>query len=264
MTDARIPVRFPRGFLIGASTSPHQVEGGNVHSDFWVIERSPQSAIDQPSGDACDRPLPTRSRAGEPVTPGSRHGLMPGSETTYQSYGRPWANVSTTPFREYKHWVHEGGISAPFIIHWPDGLPGDAMQHAPAHLPDVFPTLLEAAGATYPATRAGRAIPPLEGRSLLPHLRGEPVLDRPMFWEHEGNAGVRRGECKLVRKFGHDWELYSIANDRAERHDLAPDRPDIVAELGAAYGEWAVRCGVIPRERVLELYRERGNGLPES
>lgn len=208
-------------------------------------------------------PLPERTRQGEPVVPGSQPGLMPGPESTYQSYGRPWANVSNTPFREYKHWVHEGGISTPFIVHWPSGLEGGGMYRQPAHLPDVLPTLLEAAGATHPRQRNGHDVPPPEGRSLLPSLRGKPAEQRALFWEHEGNAGVRRGPWKLVRKYGRSWELYDIDADRAERNDLATQHPQVVAELAAAYEEWAHRCGVIPRARVLELYRQRGRGLPQ-
>ena len=56
---------------------------------------------------------------GRPVKAGNVPGLMPGSEETYQSYGVPWANVSNTPFRLYKHWVHEGGIATPLIARWP-------------------------------------------------------------------------------------------------------------------------------------------------
>ena len=54
--------------------------------------------------------------------PGNVPGLMPGSEATYQSYGRSWAHLSNAPFREYKHWVHEGGIATPLVARWPRGL----------------------------------------------------------------------------------------------------------------------------------------------
>ena len=54
---------------------------------------------------------PMKTRDGQPVQGGP--GVMPGPADTYIAYGRNWANVSNTPFREYKHWVHEGGISTP-------------------------------------------------------------------------------------------------------------------------------------------------------
>ncbi|HEX6447406.1 MAG TPA: arylsulfatase [Streptosporangiales bacterium] len=208
-------------------------------------------------------PMREETRAGVPVVPGNTHEVMPGPEHTYASYGRCWANLSNAPFREYKHWVHEGGIATPFVVHWPAGLgtPG-ALCHTPHQLVDVLPTLLDVADARYPETRAGEPVPALEGRSMLPALHGEAVEDVPLFWEHEGNAGVRLGRWKVVRKHGRPWELYDMAADRTELHDVAADRPELVAAMTAAYDQWAARCGVIPRDRVLELYRRRGRGLP--
>ena len=185
------------------------------------------------------------------------------------SYGRAWANLSNTPFREYKHWVHEGGISTPFIAHWPAGLPTDgSLCTLPSQLVDVLPTIMDAARARYPEERNGQPVPPMEGVSLLPALRGrepqDPDGERDLFWEHEGNCAVRRGRWKLVKKYRNDWELYDIDVDRTELNDLAPDNSELVAELADAWQAWADRCGVIPREKVLELYTARGHGLPEE
>ncbi len=211
-------------------------------------------------------PLKEVSRKGGKVVPGNVPGLRPGPEETYQSYGRAWANLSNTPFREFKHWVHEGGISTPLIVHWPEGLADAAgsLCTVPSQLVDVLPTIAEVAGATYPGRRNDRPIPAAEGRSLLPVLRGEADADRDLFWEHEGNCAVRRGKWKLVRKYRQPWELYDIEADRTELNDLASGHPDLVNDLEAAYQTWADRCGVIPRERVLQIYAERGHGLPEE
>lgn len=210
-------------------------------------------------------PLKEISRQGEQVVPGNVPGLRPGPEETYQSYGRAWANLSNAPFREYKHWIHEGGISTPLIVHWPQGLDqSGAICTVPNQLVDILPTLAEAAGATYPMQRNGQDVPPAEGRSMLPALRGVDAEPRDLFWEHEGNAAVRRGQWKLVRKHARPWELYDIEADRTELNDLAPQHLDRVAELAAAYQAWADRCAVIPREEVLELYAQRGHGLPEE
>lgn len=208
-------------------------------------------------------PMKEHTREGDPVVPGNVPGLMPGSEATYQSYGREWANLSNTPFREYKHWVHEGGIATPLIVHWPAGLEeSGATNHHPYQLVDVLPTLLDAAGATCPEERSGHAVPPAEGVSMMPALRGEDVADRPLYFEHEGNCAVRKGRWKIVRKHGTPWELYDLLDDRTELHDLADQHPDLVAALVSDYEAWAGRCGVIPREQVLDLYRRRGHGLP--
>lgn len=192
------------------------------------------------------------TRQGQAFVPGNRPGLMPGPETTYQSYGRPWANLSNTPFREYKSWVHEGGIASPFIVHWPEGLParGDLCR-TPSHITDVMPTLLDAAGVSHPAERKGRRVPPMSGHSLLPALRGEPPPPRPLFWEHEGNCAVRLERWKLVKKFEGPWELYDIDGERAERNDLSAQYPEVVTELADAYTEWADRVGVIPYDRIV-------------
>ena len=208
-------------------------------------------------------PLKEHTREGEPVVPGNVPGLRPGPESTYQSYGRAWAHLSNSPFREYKHWVHEGGIATPLIVRWPAGLADPpALCRTPAQLVDVMPTLLEAAGATYPSTRAGLDVPPAEGVSLWPAMRGEDVAGRLLHWEHEGNSAVRDGRWKLVRKHGQPWELYDVEADRAEQHDRAAEEPEVVQRLAAAYDAWAERCGVLDRQRVLDLYAARGRGLP--
>ena len=62
---------------------------------------------------------------------------MPGPADTYLAYGLPWANASNTPFRLYKHWVHEGGISTPLVVHWPKGIPkgrSGKLYHEAGHL----------------------------------------------------------------------------------------------------------------------------------
>src|SRR5690606_8229676 len=99
----------------------------------------------------------------------------PGGPETFVAYGRSWANVSNTPFRLYKHWVHEGGIATPLIIHWPNGVkPGleNGLIRQPAHLIDIMATAVDAAETTYPEEYKGNQIAPLAGVSLLPLLRG--------------------------------------------------------------------------------------------
>ena len=79
-----------------------------------------------------------------------------------------------------------------------------------------------------------------------------------MFWEHEGNAAVRVGQWKLVRKYPGPWELYDMEADRTELHDLSADHPERVQEMIGLYQAWAERCGVIPREKILELMKAQG------
>jgi len=162
------------------------------------------------------------TRDNREVQIGNEPSIVPGAEDTYASYGRSWANLSNTPFRYYKRWTHEGGISTPFIVHWPQGeLSNGAVVREAFQLTDVMPTILEATGAAYPSQYAGRTILPCEGRSLLPALRGKSSPDGALYWEHTGNAAIRRGPWKLVREYPAPWELYDMSKDRSEQHNLA-------------------------------------------
>jgi arylsulfatase A-like enzyme len=198
----------------------------------------------------------SHTRDGVEVRFGNKPDIMPGPEDTYQSYGTAWANLSNTPFRLYKHWIHEGGISTPLIFHWPEGISEKGgVRHTPGYLPDIMATILDISSTAYPQQRDGKPVPALEGTSLMSVFNGDVGERGPMFWEHEGNAAVRIGNWKLVRKYPDPWELYDMAQDRTETRDLAAQHPERVADMRARYDEWAARCGVIPREKILELMR---------
>jgi arylsulfatase len=160
------------------------------------------------------------------------------------------ATLSSTPFRRFKHFTHEGGIAAPLIVHWPRGIAGNrrnALVHQPAHLIDVMPTVLDVTGVAYPKEYKGMTIQPMEGVSLRPALAGRTVARaQPIFWEHEGNRAVRSGNWKRVSVYPNDWELYDMAADRVERNDLAASRPDLVKTLAAEWDAWAKRANVDP------------------
>lgn len=199
--------------------------------------------------DGQPRPLfmPYRTKDGLPINPGNDPSIMPGPATTYASYGIPWGNVSNTPFRLYKHYAHEGGISTPFIVHWSRGLKQSGISRVIGHEIDVMPTCLDVAGVSYPSmSKAGTAPPPLEGKSLVPVLQGGTLAERSLFWEHEGNSAVREGSWKLVSRFPDSWELYDMDHDRTEMHDLADHNPDRVRKMAADYAAWAKRVGAQP------------------
>ena len=185
---------------------------------------------------------------GRPVRVGNVPGLRPGPDDTFMSYDLPWANASNTPFRLYKHWVHEGGIATPLIVSWPQALRDRGrICDTPVHIIDLLPTILAAAGAEYPREYNGRRIQPAEGQSLLPLLQNRSFFrGRPLFWEHEGNRAVRYGQWKLVSRYPEDWELYDMTADRTELNDLSALKPDVVADLSTRHEQWAERAGVIP------------------
>ncbi len=188
----------------------------------------------------------------------SAPGALPGHPDSFVSYGLPWANLSNTPYRRYKMVVQEGGIVTPFIAYWPGTIRPGGITRQVGHVIDLMPTVLDLAGITYPDERNGETLVPLEGRSLLDAFRGEPAASRgPFFWEHEGNRAVRVGDWKLVASQGEAWELYDLASDPTEMHDLAGRRPEKVAELAAVYAGWAERVGALPWEDVRKLRADR-------
>jgi len=175
-----------------------------------------------------------------------KNGLPPGGVDSYMSYGLSWANASNTPFRRYKHWVHEGGIATPLIAHWPAVIKNaGSLTHQSGHLIDIMATCLDVAQVDYPETYKGRQIKPFEGKSLLPLFKGrQRVGNEAIYWEHEGNRAVRKGKWKLVSKHAGSWELYDLEADRTELDNLADAHPEKVDELKTLYESWAVRCGV--------------------
>ena len=196
-------------------------------------------------GELQTRMLPTQTRDGYPVRTGP--GVMPGPADTYIGYGLGWANVSNTPFREYKHWVHEGGISTPLIAHWPAGIKRKGeLDHQPGHLIDIMATCIEIGGVSYPKKNDGIKIKPLEGKSLNTAFKGKKIKREALYWEHEGNRAIRKGDWKLVSKENKPWELYNIKSDRSELNDLSKSEPDLVAELSKAYQDYADRANVSP------------------
>lgn len=173
--------------------------------------------------------IPSKTKDGEPMQVGNIPSVMPGPKFTYQSYGVPWANVSNTPLRGYADTVYEGGISVPCIIRWNDHTePG--LVKEPAHIMDIFPTLLEISERSFPSELKGFKTLKLRGESLVPLFSAKYRLDlktsenrknRYFFWEYKGNAAVRYGNWKLVfPKNGQRWELYNLNSDRMETTDL--------------------------------------------
>ncbi|GAG28307.1 unnamed protein product, partial [marine sediment metagenome] len=167
---------------------------------------------------------------------------------------------ANTPFREYKHWVHEGGIGTPLVVHWPAGIDAahnGLLRHQTGQLPDIMATFLDVAGADYPTKRDGRAVQPCEGFSMQPTFDGGEPLRDVLYFEHEGNKCARRGKWKLVTKHPGDWELYDMELDRTELNDLSGEHPEIVAELSALYDAWADRANVRPWLEVWDHYLNR-------
>jgi len=190
--------------------------------------------------------MPDITNDGRKIEMGNRPHLRPGGPLTYMSYDLPWANVSNAPFRLFKHWVHEGGISTPMIAHWPRRIKSKSVVHTPCHVIDLLPTILDAAEIKYPAEFGGAAIQDVDGESLIPLFAGKDwQRERPLYWEHEGNAAVRIGQFKLVRKFNQPWELYDMEADRTELNNLMGHNDPLTQNLLREYGQWERQVGVM-------------------
>lgn len=177
--------------------------------------------------------------------------IPPGQVESYRSVDPPWANASNTPFRKYKVWDHEGGISTPLIAYWPKVIKkGGQMTHQVGHIIDIMATFVDMTGAEYPSAYNGTEVLPMEGRSLLPIFRGKESSERdPLFWQIRSNGGgraVRAGKWKLVTADpDKPWELYDMHADRTELHDLADRYRDKAKELARLHDDWINRCKTV-------------------
>ena len=201
---------------------------------------------------------PTETHNGIQVTMGNRPEIMPGGADTFQSYDLPWANASNAPFRLFKHWVHEGGISTPLIVQWPKRLKPQGVRHEASHVVDILPTIMEATGSSYPDQVGGNEIQPLDGESLLPMLSGKDwQREQPIYWEHEGNMAIRDKEWKLVKVHGQDWELYQMEDDRTELNDLSAKNIPVVDYLSKEHAAWCQSVGVRDWDQVAAILRQK-------
>jgi len=187
----------------------------------------------------------------------SGRGVIAGNADTWTAYGEEWANVSNTPFRLYKQYVHEGGIASPLIVKWPAGISTKGgLDKQLSHIIDILPTCLDLAGITYPKDFNGRSILPVEGVSLVPSIFHGPFDRERLFWEHSGNRAIRIGDWKLVARVQKEkiftpadenaWELYNLENDPTETKNLASEFPGKVKEMIGRWEEEAIRTNAKP------------------
>lgn len=187
---------------------------------------------------------------GEPGIEGRFAGKNPGSAGSTVFLGAAWADVANAPFFLYKHHGHEGGCNTPFIVSYPNGidksLNGTIQKDNYGHIVDIMPTLVKLTGATYPSSRGGHKVPPMEGISLLPLLKGELVKQtKPTIVEHEGNKMLRDGEWKIVQEYKEPkWRLYNLKNDPTEMRNLADREPEILNRMIHDYQKMADHIGV--------------------
>jgi arylsulfatase len=224
----------------------------------------PGSPVFDPMGpdELQTRMAPQQNRQGFPVVMMSEK-VMAGPDYSYHAYGPAWANVSNTPFRKFKSWVHEGGISTPLIAHWPAMIKDHGqIRHQTGHLIDIMATIVHVTGADYPEGYNNHPILPMEGESLMDVFTGNEALEREaIYFEHGGNRAVRQGRWKLVSQAESrnwrfvrldeipmdKWALYDLAKDRTETTNLAEQYPEKVKEMAELWQRWAERTHTVPK-----------------
>jgi arylsulfatase A-like enzyme len=195
-----------------------QVQAMGAERDTMVVFLSDNGASSEQliRGDGHDRAAPA------------------GSAKSFLGLGPGWASCSNAPFRLHKSWVNEGGIASPMIVHWPNGIKdANKLRNDPCHFVDVVPTLVELAGGT----TAAKGAPPLPGRSFVPALKKDGAIQREsLYFNHNDNRAIRAGNWKLIATGANGpWELYDLAKDRSEQHDVSAMEIDVTQKLAAMW-----------------------------
>jgi arylsulfatase len=201
-----------------------------------------------------------------------------GGPLSHNNYPWGWTMAGNTPFKRWKREVHEGGVADPCIIRLPTRsgrAAGRGTRHQYSHAVDVLPTVLELVGVDAPAQLAGVRQSRIDGTSfayvLGPGGEGEPGRHVTQHFEMLGSRAIYHDGWKAVTyhpvgpvyddglsvsaPFEDDrWELYHVAEDASEVHDIAADHPEKLAELVALWWDEARRNDVLPLDnRVLEI-----------
>jgi arylsulfatase A-like enzyme len=170
--------------------------------------------------------------------------ISPDSPNSPWDGGAGWASYSNTPFRYSKQSQHQGGICTPLVARWPGVIAPGRTTDEPGHVVDIMATLVDIGSANYASltTPSGAAVPPMDGKSLLPVFNGT-GRPAPDFWGFEFDKkdfAVIQGDWKLVSFRSGPWRLFNLADDRTETRNLAREYPDKVQQLATLYDQWAI------------------------
>ncbi|GIW98822.1 MAG: arylsulfatase [Pirellulaceae bacterium] len=133
-------------------------------------------------------------------------------------------------FRGQKGTLYEGGLRIPFLVRWPGKIAAGRVSDLLCYQCDIFPTLAELVGGETPAD--------VDGISILPELLGPAQVGREqpqhphLYWEYRDATAVRIGNWKgICSGPGRPWELYDLAQDIEEVHDVASQHPELVRKM---------------------------------
>jgi arylsulfatase A len=149
--------------------------------------------------------------------------------------------TNNAPLREGKGYMYEGGLRIPLIVKWPGQTAAGSVTDAPVISHDLFPTICN-------MIEGAQSGPALEGRSLTPILTGGAEFpERMLFWYYphyspqagQPGAVVREGNYKLIHHYDPErLELFNLADDVSERHDLSSILPDKAQALDDKLTAW--------------------------
>ena len=191
-----------------------------------------------------------------------------GGPTTFNHYPWGWTWAGNTPFRRWKRETYRGGACDPFLVHWPAGINAHGeVRDQYAHIIDMVPTVLDALGIEPPATIRGVTQAPIHGVSFAPSFNDQaaPTRHTTQYFEMFGHRSIDHDGWRAVcpwpgpsfteagKPFGtpitpeiltdldaRHWELYHVAEDPAENHNLAEQHRDILIGMIA---QWYVEAG---------------------
>lgn len=157
--------------------------------------------------------------------------------------GKP-RNQHNAPLRSGKTSGYEGGLRVPMIVYWPGITAAGSVCEKNVMIEDVFPTVLNAAGAG-----SARIVQQVDGRSIVPLLKGGTLPDKALTWHfpHQGGgrsadvqafSAIRKGPWKLLYLHSTQiFELYNTSADIGETNNLAAAEPLRVKEMATALGK---------------------------
>ena len=179
-----------------------------------------------------------------------------GSELAYNHYPTGWAQVSNTPLKWYKKGTHGGGVRAPLIVHWPGHIEDvGTIRQQFHHVIDIAPTVYEILSVEPPPVHRGTPQLPIHGTSLAYTFAhpDAPTRKQTQLFELLGDRALWHAGWKAVARHpkgkdfdADEWELYHLAEDYSEIHDLAQSRPDKLKEMVALWWLEAHKYGVMP------------------
>ena len=191
-----------------------------------------------------------------------------GSVRSFPNYAWGWAWAGNTPLRRWKRYLHQGGMSDPLIVHWPDGIRArNEVRGQYAHVVDITPTVLEALGMQAPAVLNGVAQRPLEGVSFAhtfddssartrKHVQYYEMIASRALWADGWKAVVEQPQGNLLTDemlAQQKWELYHVERDFSECENLAQKHPDKLAELVEQWWVEAGKYNVLPLDSRMQL-----------